>query len=372
MANALKKRLRRRTIPTVWSKGIFRPSKTNIESICQALDEFDYAAFVFAPDDVVNKREKILDAPRDNVVFEMGLFLGKLGRERVFFVVPRGTRLHLPTDLDGVVPVEYDPTDQTNNVDAAVAGASSVISQAIAESWKVWDEEVVEMAKSCWHRVKQLLIAEIDRAPERHKHPSVAELQAMPARAVLNLHYKIPKIDYWWWQPRLPIQTLLAAEMDMCWAPTDARVDSVRAQLKETDLAVREYEALTNPVPNLEAVTEVVGREPAEMWVERAGLLDRCREVLLTGIDGASERTRYPHRNELARENFDNLMSILRSVELPVHLMETYEAIYLAAQSVGSVNAGRGMPAWAVKKRRELATHLREILDEFDATYGGK
>jgi predicted nucleotide-binding protein len=49
--------------------------------------------------------------PRDNVVFELGLFIGALGRRRVFVVIPRGAEIKIPTDLLGLTPISYAPGD---------------------------------------------------------------------------------------------------------------------------------------------------------------------------------------------------------------------------------------------------------------------
>jgi hypothetical protein len=95
---------------TVWSQGFFQPTKGFLERLMDALNETDFGAFVFAPDDVVKIRGVEHEAVRDNVLFELGLFMGKLGRERVFFIVPEALeKLRLPSDLHGVSSSSFDP-----------------------------------------------------------------------------------------------------------------------------------------------------------------------------------------------------------------------------------------------------------------------
>src|SRR6185369_10594120 len=65
----------------LWSKDVFVPSQGALESLVQALERFDFAVLVLSPDDLVIKRGKAADAPRDNVLFELGLFMGGIGRE---------------------------------------------------------------------------------------------------------------------------------------------------------------------------------------------------------------------------------------------------------------------------------------------------
>src|SRR3954452_19936075 len=75
--------------PVVWNQSIFRATNTPIEDLMEAIGEFDFAVFVFLPEDKVNIRGEDKAAVRDNVIFELGLFLGALGRRRVFFVAPK-------------------------------------------------------------------------------------------------------------------------------------------------------------------------------------------------------------------------------------------------------------------------------------------
>jgi predicted nucleotide-binding protein len=87
---------------TIWSQGVFGLSKGNLESLVAAVEEFDYSVLVLTPDDLTVKRGVSGNSPRDNVLFEMGLFMGALGRERTFIVHCKDDQLELPSDLAGV------------------------------------------------------------------------------------------------------------------------------------------------------------------------------------------------------------------------------------------------------------------------------
>ena len=63
---------------TTWSQGVFGLSKTTSESLFHATRKFDYAVLVLTPDDLNLTRGKEQNVPRDNVVFELGLFMGAL------------------------------------------------------------------------------------------------------------------------------------------------------------------------------------------------------------------------------------------------------------------------------------------------------
>ena len=67
----------------VWKDGIFGPGGIAFDSLAQSAGRADFAAFVISPDDTVLSRHKEHIAPRDNVIFELGLFMGVLDRKRV-------------------------------------------------------------------------------------------------------------------------------------------------------------------------------------------------------------------------------------------------------------------------------------------------
>src|SRR5665213_1494192 len=104
---------------TVWDQGVFELSQTTIESLVTILEKCDYAIFVFSPDDITKIRKKEFLTVRDNVIFELGLFIGKLGRSRSFIIMPDKPIFHIPTDLLGISTGKYDTTRTDGSYQAA-------------------------------------------------------------------------------------------------------------------------------------------------------------------------------------------------------------------------------------------------------------
>jgi hypothetical protein len=71
--------------------------------------------------------------PRDNVVFELGLFMGRLGRERTFIVRPESGPLKIPSDLAGMSVASYDWPRSDGNHRAAMGPASDLMREAIRD-----------------------------------------------------------------------------------------------------------------------------------------------------------------------------------------------------------------------------------------------
>jgi CRP/FNR family cyclic AMP-dependent transcriptional regulator len=108
ITNELYKRFAKKpVVPKAWTDGVFQASSTSIESLVNAAKEADFAALVLTADDMTVSRGKAKASPRDNVIFELGLFMGALGRERVFILKPKGIDVRIPSDLLGVVWLEY-------------------------------------------------------------------------------------------------------------------------------------------------------------------------------------------------------------------------------------------------------------------------
>jgi predicted nucleotide-binding protein len=93
----------------IWSDGSFKASAYPIESLEQAVDASDFALTIAQPDDFTTSRGHTTSVPRDHVIFELGLFIGRLGRKRTFLLEPRGDHVKLPSDLSGLITIPYRP-----------------------------------------------------------------------------------------------------------------------------------------------------------------------------------------------------------------------------------------------------------------------
>lgn len=102
------------TESTVWTHGVIRPGRHPLTALLSRAQEADFAVMVLSPDDDVVSRSNRAQAPRDNVIFELGMFMGVLGQERTYMVLPEGANLKLPTDLAGITYLPYPARDDGN------------------------------------------------------------------------------------------------------------------------------------------------------------------------------------------------------------------------------------------------------------------
>jgi hypothetical protein len=114
----------------LWTQGVFGLMQGTLESLVQALPEFDFAVLVLSSDDLLVSRGAQRQVARDNVLFELGLFVGALGRERTFMVYDRTNPPSLPSDLAGVVAATFCPP-AAGNYEAALGAACTRIQNAI-------------------------------------------------------------------------------------------------------------------------------------------------------------------------------------------------------------------------------------------------
>jgi CAP12/Pycsar effector protein, TIR domain len=109
----------------------FNPGTTTLERLVELTHEVDFAAFVFAQDDWTTASPSApaspgpgQASPRDNVVFEAGLFGGVLGMRRTFILHANGSKL--PTDFLGLTCIRYG--------DGALAAEVRAVNQKLREA----------------------------------------------------------------------------------------------------------------------------------------------------------------------------------------------------------------------------------------------
>ena len=128
VAREIELQLQRDSITTIWKDGVFGLGTGTLESLMNVLEQFDFAVMVLSPDDLIESRSQGYASPRDNVIFELGLFMGRLGRSRVFIVHEQDVNLKLPSDLAGITMSPYRKRD---NLSAALSPTCTPIIQAI-------------------------------------------------------------------------------------------------------------------------------------------------------------------------------------------------------------------------------------------------
>jgi hypothetical protein len=118
---------------TLWNEGFFGLGSTFIETLINALPRFDFAILVLTADDLVHSREVETFSPRDNVIFELGLFMGHLGRARTFILHQSNAKLKIPTDLSGVTMATYEWPREDKSYRATVGVACDSIREVIRD-----------------------------------------------------------------------------------------------------------------------------------------------------------------------------------------------------------------------------------------------
>ena len=107
----------------------------------------DFALLIFAPDDIATIRSRSEHVVRDNVIFEMGLFVGAIGKSRSFILKPRDVEMHLPTDLLGVTPADYDASRSDGDLVSATNRACTLIKSEVERLGLINHERLSESKK---------------------------------------------------------------------------------------------------------------------------------------------------------------------------------------------------------------------------------
>lgn len=94
-------------IATMWTDDVFKVANYTLQDLEAQIDDSDFAVAIAHADDLTESRGKPWPSPRDNVIFELGLFMGRLGRERAILMEPREEKVKLPSDMSGITTIPY-------------------------------------------------------------------------------------------------------------------------------------------------------------------------------------------------------------------------------------------------------------------------
>lgn len=173
----------------------FDLSSLTLPSLISRAKEAEFAVFVFHKDDKTIIRGNEFSSVRDNVVFELGLFIGALGLDRCFVLVPRSAEgeFRMPTDLAGLTVASYD--DSLEDMTDAVTASCAKIKQSIRRLAGASSEPVAptEAIATPQRRNDPLDMLQSELWRARIELQQVVEKHAALQNAVLNHFHAVAK-----------------------------------------------------------------------------------------------------------------------------------------------------------------------------------
>lgn len=121
VAEVLKENLREKSDVVLWTlNSIWKPGEFTLQGLLSEAPKYDFAIAVFGHDDIVESRGEKMSLPRDNVIFEAGMFMAHLGPERTFVVASEESNLKVLSDLAGLTILRYSIPDKKTGIQGAV------------------------------------------------------------------------------------------------------------------------------------------------------------------------------------------------------------------------------------------------------------
>jgi hypothetical protein len=118
VARAVKQNFDHEADVDIWDENIFNPNRSYLDTLLNRASYYDFVIAVFTADDTATVRKRKVKVTRGNVIFEFGLFLGRLGPNRTFLLHQEGVDLF--SDWTGIAIASFTPRD---NLVSAVGAA---------------------------------------------------------------------------------------------------------------------------------------------------------------------------------------------------------------------------------------------------------
>lgn len=112
----------------LWTENVFELNRSYLESLLRKVNLYDFAILCLTADDLLESRGQTQKAPRDNVLFELGLFMGRIGPNRAFVLREEGARVL--SDFHGIKITTFKQPPNENYM-SAVGNACTEIRTAM-------------------------------------------------------------------------------------------------------------------------------------------------------------------------------------------------------------------------------------------------
>jgi predicted nucleotide-binding protein len=110
---------------------VFQPGISALNSLVNIKDKFSFAIFIMTADDQLISRDANYNVPRDNILFELGLFIGSIGNERVFVICDKNVETKILSDYSGITYINYNLERKDQNITAALRPCYVQIKEAM-------------------------------------------------------------------------------------------------------------------------------------------------------------------------------------------------------------------------------------------------
>jgi len=284
----------------VWSDpDTFELSGTTIGSLEKQLQHTDFAIIAVTPDDLVTAKGKRSQAPRDNVIFETGLFMGRIGRGRTFVMWPSKSKIKKPSDWSGITTAVYenDENNSTFKIDAAckkildsIKRASPTLLESILSKCLLPERVLLHCRdrfdtftarpnrKPVFDCDAQLTTCKSDGVITYHPHPSAKGHDAKKHRGqVLWASFK--RNSKWW-----PFEAIIRSEVKSGWLVwIDAGYTKLKVPIagrSHTRVCIGFFQRTENEVYILEIHQEVEAPLPSFVLPQVARILAKRIEDL--------------------------------------------------------------------------------------------
>lgn len=96
----------------VWDSSVFKINQNFLADLLKASLQFDFGILLGTNDDKIFFRGKEVLQPRDNILFELGLFTGRLGTSKCAFLIDK--EIKLLSDFNGLTLAQFDKADKSS------------------------------------------------------------------------------------------------------------------------------------------------------------------------------------------------------------------------------------------------------------------